>query len=200
MRERVVAAAAAAEEGGVAQAMVLVEQFRGVNPVDPWVRLLDAKNLTARRLFGSAEALLRAIETPAEVSPESQNEWRYVWLYRWAKLWDMRGEREAAEAAYRELTEVEAAQAGGWIFLGAWLARNGRLEEAEAAHRRATSLAGDVDEAYLNLGLVLRAQGRLEEAAGALERALELCAEYPEASVALADVRAAIALRREHQA
>jgi Flp pilus assembly protein TadD len=195
MRERVKDVDA---DGDVARAMVLVEQFRAVDPRNPWLRLLDAKNLTARRLFDEAEAELRALEDAADVSAESRDDWRYVWLYRWAKLWDMRGDMAAAEAAYRELTTVEP-RLSGWIFLGAWLARHGRLQEAEAAHRRATALEGDVDEAFLNLGLVLRAQGRLEDAAAALERALELCGEYPEASDALADVRAALALRREHQ-
>ena len=69
--------------------------------------------------------------------------------------------RVAAQRWYHQSIESSPHSAHGHIYLGAMLARCGRLNEAEAADRRGTLCkTGAVDEAFLNLGLVLRAQER----------------------------------------
>ncbi len=175
----------------VAQAMVLIDQYRSLKPGDRYIRLLHGRSLAGRRLFVAAEQELRAIEHQS-----SEAGWRSVWLSEWAELCDKRGDLAAGEAAYRELANLRPGETSSWIRLGACLATQGKLEEAEAIHRHATLQSGDPDEGYLNLGYVLRAAGRLEEAVEAFESALKLCRDYPEASAALADVRAALELRR----
>jgi Flp pilus assembly protein TadD len=71
----------------------------------------------------------------------------------------------AAEEWYRRAVQARPTDATSYIYLGAMLAKNGRLDEAEVCHRQATGcLEGCIDEAYLNLGYVLRAQGRYLDA------------------------------------
>jgi tetratricopeptide (TPR) repeat protein len=175
----------------VAQAMVLIDRYRSIKPDDVWIRLLHARNLADRRLFEDAEQEFRAIERHS-----SEDDWRTVWLSQWADFSNKRGDLPASEAAYREFASLVPNETSPWILLGSCLATQGKLDQAETIHRHASQLPGDPDEAYLNLGYVLRATGRLEEAATAFERALQLCPDYPEASSALADVRAAMELRR----
>jgi Flp pilus assembly protein TadD len=110
-----------------------------------------------------------------------------------------RGDFGEAERWFRSSIELEPTEAEARIFLGAMLARLGRLDEAEALHRRATAcLTGAVDEAYLNLGYVLRARGRYEEALECFERAMTLDPQYKLARLAARDVRNAIAARARH--
>lgn len=175
------------EAGAVAQATVLISQYRAQCPDNKYGRLMNARMLAQRRLFDEAEKEFRAIEP--EMRGEKQ---RNIWLDEWATASNLRADLSAAEAAYRELASNSPDKTNPWIILGGCLAQQGKLAEAEAIHRQATELKGDPDEAYLNLGMVLRAQGRLQEAATALKFALKLCPDYPAASKALADVEAAI--------
>jgi Flp pilus assembly protein TadD len=70
-----------------------------------------------------------------------------------------------AEAWYRRAIEAVPTDATAYIYLGAMLAKNGRLDEAEACHRQATECPeGCIDEAYLNLGYVRRAKGQYLDA------------------------------------
>jgi tetratricopeptide (TPR) repeat protein len=111
-----------------------------------------------------------------------------------------RGRYARAAEWYRRMIEAEPENAGGYIFLGCVLARQGRLGEAEDVHRAGTACAeGCIDEAYLNLGLVLRAQERLIEAKECFERALELDPDYQAAREALRDVRRTLRFLREAQ-
>jgi tetratricopeptide (TPR) repeat protein len=106
------------------------------------------------------------------------------------------GNFDEAAAWYRKASAAAPREAGNYIFLGAVLARQGRLSAAEAVHRAATRCAeGCIDEAFLNLGLVLRAQERFEEAADCLREAIRLDPEYYEARLALRDVERCIAAR-----
>jgi tetratricopeptide (TPR) repeat protein len=67
-----------------------------------------------------------------------------------------------AEAWYRRAIEAVPTDATAYIYLGAMLAKNGRLDEAEACHRQATECPeGCIDEAYLNLGYVRAQHARL---------------------------------------
>jgi tetratricopeptide (TPR) repeat protein len=72
----------------------------------------------------------------------------------------------SAETWFRRALDARPDDATSYIYLGALLAKNGRLDEAEACHRRGTTCSeGCIDEAYLNLGHVLLAK---EDYLGAL--------------------------------
>lgn len=86
-----------------------------------------------------------------------------------------KGDFDTAESFYRRSIENAPHKTAGYIFLGAMLAKNGRLEEAEEIHRQATQCSeGDFDEAYLNLGLVLRGKGEYLKSLEALRQSLAL--------------------------
>src|SRR5688572_559500 len=108
-------------------------------------------------------------------------------------LFRNQGDAVLAEQWYRKAIEHGPDDAQGYIYLGAMLARLGRLGEAEEIHRRGTSCSeGCVDEAWYNLGLVLRAQERYSEAAECFERALKLDPQYKIARLAKRDVERAM--------
>ena len=174
----------------IAQATVLIEKYKSRHPDNDPIRLLHARNLAQRRLFAAAEKEFQAIERSKRTE-----KWRCAWLEEWAEFCTICRNDAACEEAYRELASLKPDESYPWILFGDCLARQGKLEEAEATYRQATELEGDPDWAYLSLGGMLRAVGRFEEAAAAFESALALSRDYPEASEALADVRAAIALR-----
>ena len=99
------------------------------------------------------------------------------------------GDYGQAASWYRKAIAAAPDDAGGHIFLGAVLAKQGRLSQVEAAHREATRCTyGCVDEAFHNLGLVLRAQERFEEAAECFREAIQLDPDYRAARRALRDV------------
>ena len=113
-------------------------------------------------------------------------------------LFKSRGDYETAAEWYRKAIDLSPDDADGYIFLGAVLAKQGKLTEAETTHRTATQCAdGCIDEAYHNLGLVLRGQGRFEESRECLVRALELDPEYTAAQEALDDIQTAISYSSE---
>jgi tetratricopeptide (TPR) repeat protein len=106
-----------------------------------------------------------------------------------AQLYDARYEAREAERYYREAIAAAPEHASAYIFLGALLAKMGRLEEAEVVHRRATECSeGEIDEAYLNLGLVQRGRGDYVAALGSLRHALSLDPTDTAVQEALADV------------
>ena len=117
---------------------------------------------------------------------------------RVGKIHDDRGALGLAERWYRRAIAQSPSKAGNYIFLGAFLARTGRLQEAEAVHRRATRCKkGCIDEAFLNLGLVLRALERYSDARKCFQRALEIDPKYKEARDALSDVEQVIELNHK---
>ena len=103
------------------------------------------------------------------------------------------GELTHAERWYRMAAAIEPA---ALVFLGAVLARQGRLAEALECHRRASRAPASErlakDEAYFNCGLILRARRRYRDALRAFERAIDLDPKYALALEARADVRAAM--------
>lgn len=99
------------------------------------------------------------------------------------------GDYDQAAEWYRRTIAADPGGANGRIFLGALLAKQGRLHEAEEVHRAAVGCAkGCIEEAYLNLGLVLRALERFHEAADCFREAIRLDPEYRAARRALRDV------------
>ena len=148
-----------------------------------WHRLGKALSNIAR--YEEAEqALLKAIEyCPPEI----------LWAPYGAMghLFKASGDYGRAAEWFRRVIETDPDDAGGYIFLGAVLALQGRLAEAEEVHRRATQCAGGyLDEAFLNLGFVLRAQERFTEAAECFEEAISRDPDDRDAKRALRDVTA----------
>jgi Flp pilus assembly protein TadD len=113
--------------------------------------------------------------------------------YALAAFFDARHDVASAEHWFATGSAVEPTSTVGFILLGGFYARRGRLVEAEATHRHAATLAGHPDEAFLNLAMVLRATGRFDAALAAARR----CAAVDPASAAtvIADLERAIALR-----
>ena len=109
------------------------------------------------------------------------------------RLDEARGALGEAERYYREAIADAPEHASAYIYLGALLARTGRLDEAEALHRQATGCVdGAVDEAYLNLGLVQRARGDYLGALESLRHALVLDPTDSAAQDALLDLEAVL--------
>ena len=114
-------------------------------------------------------------------------------LAQMGHLFQEAGDYDQAAAWYRRAIAADPENAGGHIYLGNVLARQGRLHEAEEVYRAAIRCAkGFIEEAYLNLGLVLRARERFHEAADCLREALRLDPNYREARRPLRDVEACI--------
>lgn len=119
-------------------------------------------------------ALEESIRHPLMISGFPELRWTYP-LYQMGHLYRAWGRYDTAAEWYRRGIELEPDFAGGYIFLGAVLAKSGDLKGAEEQHRKAIGCErGRLDEAYLNLGLVLRAQERFSEAAECLRKSLEL--------------------------
>lgn len=94
-----------------------------------------------------------------------------------------------AEQWFHRAIDARPSDATAYIYLGAMLAKKGRLEEAEACHRHATTCPeGCVDEAYLNLGYVLRARENYLDALECFREALRRDPLYEAAQEALTDM------------
>ncbi len=176
----------------VAQAAVLIGQYRELYPKEDGGRYLEAVNLGKRRQFERARAGLRGAEALYTKTSDRQ-----TWLEDWADLCETAKDIEGEIEAYRELATLRPEHTAPHVMLGGALARQGNLVEAEAIHRHATTLPGDPDEAFLNLALVQRAMGRLQDAKHSCEQALALCPDYPDVIPILDDIEAAIALQED---
>ena len=122
--------------------------------------LADA--LTSLARYPEARAAYE--RTLALVENDAQRSRVYAAL---GQLAQARAEVHEAESWYRQAITARPEDAGPRIYLGALLAKVGRLEEASAIHEEATHASeGAVEEAWLNLGLVRRARG---DYVGALE-------------------------------
>jgi tetratricopeptide (TPR) repeat protein len=124
---------------------------------------------------------------------EGSNGWSiFIQLGRMYQYW---GRPNEAEPWFRKAIEAEPDELASYIFLGACLARQGKLKQAEEMHRMATiKCPGSwlTDEAYHNLGLVLRGQGKLPEAADIFRKAIAITPNYSDALEALEDVEMAM--------
>ena len=85
-----------------------------------------------------------------------------------------------AEPLYRQVLELEPANADAWCFLGAACQSQGKLAEAETNHRRALQYLPDHPSAGKCLGIVIAQQGRQEEAAEIFEHLLRQDVTDPE--------------------
>ena len=175
----------------IAEAGVLISQYRRRYPKGQGGRLIESVNLGKRRMFASARAGLRSVEELNRTPLKS----RQGWLQDWAEVCEVANDLDGAVAAYREQVSLRPDHTASFIYLGGALARQGKHEEAEATHLHATTLEGDPDEAFLNVALVRRSLGRFHEAKEACEKALTLCPDYPAVDTVLADLRDAICLQ-----
>lgn len=138
-------------------------------------------------MYSKARVALRRLENLG------RDENPYLVCVRWAEYYYAIGDVKRAERWYRKA--VGAAPAA-LVFLGAVLARQGRLAQAKRCHRQATLAREDDrlarDEAYFNLGLIFRAERRYREALANIDRAITLDPKYTAALEAQNDVAAAL--------
>lgn len=176
------------ENDQAATVIALAPRWLANHPDDVLVIYNFAEMLYQTTKYDEAKNILLNAITRFEKS-------RWIFYGQLGSLCRYRGDFMGAEEWYQKVIDSRPEDAGGYIYLGAVQARQGRLHEAEASHRRGTQCPeGAIDEAYQNLGLVLRGQGRLLEAAECFRKALELDAEYYDAIEALHDVESAISL------
>jgi tetratricopeptide (TPR) repeat protein len=157
----------ACDEGHPALAVELGKLYLAKYPEDAWALIYFGMALQSIARYGDALAAYdRALLLlPAE---EHQRIYRQFGL-----LAQDQADIEAAEGWYRRAIQALPTDATACIYLGAMLAKNGRLDEAEACHREATGCPeGCIDEAYLNLGYVLRAKGQYLDALECFREAL----------------------------
>jgi tetratricopeptide (TPR) repeat protein len=161
-------------------------------PDDGRIWLILGLTLTEMARYEEAE---QALHKAIELCPPDQLS---VPLDYMGHLFRESGDYEQAAGWYRQAIEADPDDATSHIFLGAVLARQGRLHDALEAHRVATTCGrGCIDDAYLHLGLVLRALGRFHEAADCFREALRQDPKYQEARRALHDVERCIAVTRQ---
>jgi tetratricopeptide (TPR) repeat protein len=177
-----------------AQMIELLRDFvRDFPDFGPGWRWLGLSLYDVSQFEDAERALRRSLELASA-------EWLHFALADLGNLFRLRGDAAAAETWFRKAIAHAPSHASAYTFLGAMLARLGRLAEAEQLHRQGTACdGGAVDEAYHNLGLVLRSQGRYEEAVECFELALGIDPEYGDARSASQDVVRAMEVRRRRR-
>jgi tetratricopeptide (TPR) repeat protein len=144
--------------------------------------LADA--LTSLARYPEARAVYERILTLVET--DAQRGLAYAALGHLAAA---RAEVHEAESWYRQAIAARPTDGGPRIYLGALLAKVGRLNEASAVHEEATRLTeGPVEEAWLNLGFVRRAQRDYVAALDCFRRALAIDPLYTDAQDAIVDI------------
>ena len=155
-----------------------------------WASLASA--LIDLHLYRDARSALKHLDRTGSDHP-------YVVNVTHGHYHDALGELRQAERWYRKAAVKEPA---ALVFVGAVLARQGRLAEANRCHQRAARAPeGDWiarDEAYLNRGLLMRAERRYRAALRCFDRAVELDPKYEAALEARTDVLAALHVEVPH--
>jgi tetratricopeptide (TPR) repeat protein len=173
----------ASDDGHPALTVELGKLYLAEYPDDAWALIYFGMALQDLARYAEARA---AYERALALLPPEDHER----IYRQLGLLDQdQGSLRTAEDWYRQAIEARPSDATAYIYLGAMLAKNGRLDEAEACHRKATEcLDGCIDEAYLNLGYVLRAKEQYLDALQCFREALSRDPLYTEAQDALEDI------------
>jgi tetratricopeptide (TPR) repeat protein len=155
-----------------------------------WIALADALWSLAR--YSEARGALQRAE---RLHPQKSR--HQIWE-QWGHFYRDKFDLRRAEWWYRKRLRAKPSTRAH-IFLGAILARQGRLEEAKVqqlkAIRRATP-DEPTDEAHLNVALLLRAQGQYEQAREHLLTALSIDPRYSDARTTLRDVEQVLKSRR----
>ena len=155
-----------------------------------WLLLGNA--LTGLAKYKAAEL---AIKRGIKLLPTAHH---HIGFTKLGDLFREAGDYRLAAAWFRRAIKAAPQITHNYIFLGAVLAKSGRLRDAEKIHRQAVATReGCIDEAHLNLGLVLRAQSRFVEALACFQEALRICPGYREAKEAIKDVQKCLAFTKE---
>ncbi len=153
------------------------------NDFGGWIVLADSL-WTLARYPEATEALRRAERVvPSRLRPS-------IWENR-GELYRAKNELVRAERWFRKALSAQPTTRRH-IFLGATLARQGRLAEALTQHRAAIRLATPtepLEEAHYNAALVLRALGRYEDSLRHAQEALRLNPRYALARQSLRDIQ-----------
>lgn len=145
-----------------------------------WIVLADA--LTHFALYKRARA---ALSTALSLAPTEKKTDVY---HQIGHHYSEKGDHKRAELWYRKALE-ENRCVEHYIFLGACLAKQGRLEKAKKYHLQAIKTKSkEVDEAYFNLGLIYRAERNFKKASEYFGKAIELDPEYKLAKIAKEDI------------
>jgi tetratricopeptide (TPR) repeat protein len=172
-----------------AEALAHVRRYNQLHAENVWGWVLRASLLVDLARYDEARS---ALAQAFRIAPTDARKKLFSQVGR---IYDHKGDYRRAILWFRRATKVDP-QTTTWIFLGAALAKLGRLSEAEQCHRNAIALDTDcVDEAYFNLGLILRAKERYQEALTCFENAIHLDPQYRVAKTAKRDVAAALRLR-----
>jgi tetratricopeptide (TPR) repeat protein len=147
--------------------------------------------------LGRYEEAEQALAKAIELCPDSH---RALPLAHMGHLFRACGDYDQAAGWYRQAIAADSRDASWRIFLGAVLAKQGKLHEAEEVHRAATECSeGCIDEAFLNRGLVLRGLERFSEAAECFREAIRLDPDDGVAKKALRDVERCIPFERQRR-
>jgi tetratricopeptide (TPR) repeat protein len=84
----------------------------------------------------------------------------------------LQGDLKAADAAFRQITELEPQRTDGWTNMGRARVQEGNLAGAREVLQRALALQPELASANYFYGRVLKGEGKYEEAIGYLQRAL----------------------------
>jgi tetratricopeptide (TPR) repeat protein len=173
----------ACDEGHPALAVELGKLYLARYPDDAWALIYFGMALQSLARYGDARA---AYDRALALLPAEDHHRIYR---QFGLVAQDQADIEGAEHWYRRAIQALPTDATPYIFLGAMLAKNGRLDEAEACHREATGCSeGCIDEAYLNLGYVLRAKGQYLDALECFREALSRDPLDRDAQEALEDV------------
>jgi tetratricopeptide (TPR) repeat protein len=173
----------ASDEGYPALTVELGKLYLAEYPDDPWALIYYGMALQDLARYAEARA---AYERALVKLPTDDHDRVHRQL---GLLAQDQSNIPEAEKWYRQAIEARPEDATAYVYLGAMLAKNGRLDEAEAIHRQATVCTdGCLDEAYLNLGYVLRAKEKYLDALECFREALRRDPLYEAAQEALADM------------
>jgi tetratricopeptide (TPR) repeat protein len=107
----------------------------------------------------------------------------------------LQGDLKAAQAAFREVTQIDPKNPDGWVNLGRTAVQEGDMDAARPVLEKALALSPDLARAHYFYARVLRAEGKYEDAAEHLRKVI---AQYPRDRVALNDLGRILFLERKY--
>lgn len=174
----------------IATEIELLREYLQIDPASTRYRYQYGDSLRSAGMLDEAERVLRSTDI-GEI-PESR---RYLVELSIARIHEDRGEFVEARNRYVRAVDLRRDSTVPWVFLAAFLAKQGKLDEATAVLRQATNATGDLDEVYLNLGNSARAMGQYKQALDYYNTAVSISPVYPEATLAIADLTEAMEIR-----
>ncbi|MGE5205157.1 MAG: tetratricopeptide repeat protein, partial [Chlamydiota bacterium] len=108
----------------------------------------------------------------------------------------LQGDLKGAEAAFQEITEIDAKNADGWVNIGRAAIQEGDLQRARKVLDKALSVAPNLARAHFFYAQMLREEGHYDEAEQHLRAVLK---QYPRDRVTLNDLGRILFLQRRYQ-